>query len=195
MKTLVTSLLNEAVQVKQAALDDAALVEGVAQAAELLGKTVKQGGTVYCCGNGGSACDAMHFTEELVARYKRERLGVRAMHLMDAGTLTCWSNDYEFATVFQRQIETFCTEKDLLFVFSTSGNSDNALAALKTAKQKKCPAVLFAGKGGGACAPLADVALIVPANDTERIQEVHITIVHILCELLETELCPELLTS
>ena len=195
MKDKVTALFEEALRTKAAACEDETLMAGVAQTANLLGKTVKQGGTVYICGNGGSACDAMHFAEELVARYKRERKGVKAMHFMDPGTLTCWSNDYEFDSVFKRQVETFCTEKDLLITFSTSGNSGNVLAALEAAKQVSCPSIVLTGRDGGKAAPLAEVALVVPAEGTERIQEVHITIVHVLCELLETELCPDLLTA
>ena len=192
MKDSISALFEQAVKVKTAASQDAALLDGIVATAEALEKTVRQGGTVYTCGNGGSACDAMHFAEELVARYKRERLGVRAMHFMDPGTLTCWSNDYEFGTAFQRQVETFCTEKDLLIAFTTSGNSGNILTALEAAKEKSCTAVVLTGKDGGKAKALADISLIVPAQDTERIQEVHITIVHMLCELLETELCPEL---
>lgn len=195
MKDKIVTILQEAVLAKTAVLEDDALITGIVATLDLMGKTINAGGVFYMCGNGGSACDAMHFTEELVARYKRHRIGVKAMHFMDGGTLTCWSNDYTFETVFQRQVETFCSDRDALFAFSTSGNSVNICAALEAARIKNCPSVLFTGKDGGMASPIADISLIVPQQNTERIQEVHITLVHTLCELLETEVCPALLNA
>lgn len=149
---------------------------------------VQAGGRIYSCGNGGSACDSMHLTEELVARYLRERPGIAAHHLQDASTITCWSNDYDFDSVFERQVETLMTSNDILFGFSTSGNSANISRALAAAKKKGAQTVLFSGKTGGACLEHADHSFVISSEVTSHIQEAHITLVHIICDLLEQEL-------
>lgn len=186
MQDTIASLLSASAALKERIAADKGLLASLAHAATQLMKTVKGGGTIYSCGNGGSTCDAMHFTEELVARYKRERPGIKAMHLHDPSTLTCWSNDYGFETVFARQVETFCGEGDTLVGFSTSGNSPNIIAAVKAAKARGTATIGMLGKDGGKLAGLCDIPIIVPADATERIQEVHITFVHIFCELIET---------
>ena len=165
-----------------------AFLKGVESAARQLAKTAKSGGVIYACGNGGSACDAAHLAEELVARYKRERPGIKAMHFSDPGTLTCWSNDYEFVSVYERQAQTFCGKSDTLIAISTSGNSENILRAAKAAKAAGTYVIGLTGRDGGKLATLCDCALVVPAKETERIQEAHITVIHIWCELLETAL-------
>lgn len=129
----------------------------------------------------------MHLVEELVARYKRERPGVRAHHFGDPSTLTCWSNDYSFEGAYERQVKTFCGPNDLLIAISTSGNSKNIVRAVTAAKALGTYVVGFLGKDGGVLKPLCNTAIVVPSSETERIQEVHITIIHILCELLETQ--------
>ncbi len=182
--------------IKQILLDSASLktslasrpdfVAAIARSAEVLHQSIQTGGTIFACGNGGSTCDAMHLTEELVARYKRNRPGIKAMHFMDPSVLSCWSNDFSFEDAFRRYAETFCTDKDTLIAISTSGNSKNVLHAAHAAKSKGTKVIGLVGKDGGALAPLCDVALTVPTSATERIQEVHITIIHIWCELLET---------
>lgn len=174
--------------VKLALIEQAGKIAGVAEA---LLSVVRGGGTIFTCGNGGSACDAMHFVEELVARYLRERPGIRAQHLLDPGTLTCWANDYNFAGVFERQVETFLTEKDALVVFSTSGNSENILRALAAANNRGVLTIALLGRSGGAAKSLVKHALIMPSDSTANIQEGHITVVHLLCELLETALFPD----
>lgn len=149
-------------------------------------KCIKSGGTIFACGNGGSSNDAMHFVEELVARYKRERRGIKAMHFMDPAVLTCWSNDYDYATAFERQAQTFCGKNDILLAISTSGNSANVNKAVAVCKKNKAKTIALTGKDGGTLKNLADICFVVPANETERIQEVHITLIHIFCELIET---------
>lgn len=161
---------------------------GIIQLIDKLSDCVKAGGRIYSCGNGGSACDSMHFTEELVARYLRERPGIAAQHLQDVGTLTCWSNDYEFETAFQRQVETLVKKGDFLFAFSTSGGSRNICLALEAAKKQGATTVLMGGKNGGAAKEYADISLIVSSETTSHIQEAHITFVHIICDLLEQRL-------
>ena len=188
----VSQLCTEAIEAKKNALEDPAVQRNILSSAQLLAKTIISGGTVYACGNGGSACDAMHFCEELIAQYKRERPGVKAMHFMDNSTLTCWGNDHGFTQAYERYAETFCGKKDLLVAISTSGNSENVILAAKAALKRGTKVVVLTGKGGGKLARLGDVVINIPLQDTERIQESHITCIHIWCELLETGLVPSL---
>lgn len=171
------------------------LAPAVARTAGRAAAAFRAGNRLYACGNGGSACDAMHLVEELVARYKRDRPGLPAHHLLDAPTLTCWSNDYDFATAFRRQVEAMVRPGDVLVAISTSGASANVLAAAAAAKERGAVVVGLLGRGGGAIAPLCDEALVVPAAATERIQEAHITLIHLLCELVERELFPGSVTE
>ncbi len=150
------------------------------------------GKRLYACGNGGSACDAMHLVEELVARYKLDRPGLPAHHLMDASTLTCWSNDYEFRTIFRRQVETHGKPGDVLVAISTSGNSENVLEAIDAASAAGLLTVGLTGKDGGRMRGICDELVIVPSDATERIQEGHITIIHLWCELIERMLFGDL---
>ena len=193
----------DAEQVIHSALEESARVTlalremtpAVLRAAGLLAGAFRAGNRLYACGNGGSACDAMHLVEELVARYKRDRPGLPAHHLLDAPTLTCWSNDYEFATAFRRQVEAMVRPGDVLVAISTSGGSANVLAAAEAARERGAVVVGLLGRGGGAVAPLCTEALVVPADATERIQEAHITLIHLLCELVERELFPGSVTD
>jgi len=137
----------------------------------------------------------MHLVEELVARYKRDRPGLPAHHLLDAPTLTCWSNDYDFATAFRRQVEAMARPGDVLVAISTSGSSANVLAAVEAARERGAVVVGLLGRDGGAIGPRCDEALVVPAQATERIQEAHITLIHLLCELVERELFPGSVTD
>ena len=180
--------LEESLAIRQALISDDDFKDSFSKACELLLTCRIAGGTIYMAGNGGSACDAMHFYEELVGRYSKERVGIKAQHLMDAGYLTCWTNDYNYETVFSRQIETHCESKDLLIVLTTSGNSANILKAIQAAKAKNVPVVLLTGKDGGKAKQVASVSLVVPAERTDRIQEVHITLIHSFCEFLEQDL-------
>ena len=184
---IFNSALEDSVSLRNNLLLDVNFRKEFKRACEVLLATRLTGGTIYACGNGGSACDAMHFTEELVARYAKERIGFKAQHFMDVGTMTCWANDYSYETIFSRQVETFCTSKDVLIVFTTSGNSANILNALRIAKEKMVPSIFLGGKDGGKAKNLADISLIVPANRTDRIQELHITLVHCFCEFLELD--------
>jgi D-sedoheptulose 7-phosphate isomerase len=162
----------------------------IARIADSIVATCSSGGTVYACGNGGSTCDAMHLVEELVARYSRERPGIRAQHFCDPSTITCWANDYEFDSVFERQVKTFLNKNDILVAFSTSGNSENIVRALKAAKEIGAKTIVLSGKDGGKSKSLASECLIVPSESTAHIQESHIAVVHILCEHLENSLFP-----
>ena len=132
----------------------------------------------------------MHLAEELVARYDRERPGIPAQHLLDVGTMTCWANDYDYNSVFRRQIETLLTPKDALVVFSTSGNSANILEALDAAKSRGAVTVALLGKSGGKAKTGASHAIVVDSQITAHIQEAHIALVHIICAQLEDTLYP-----
>lgn len=184
----ISELLSNSAELKSTLSKDHAFLESVSKGAKIIIDCIKSGGTIYVCGNGGSACDAMHFVEELVARYKRDRRGFRAMHFMDASTLTCWSNDYDYSSAFERQAETFCQKNDVLVAISTSGKSTNINAAAEAAKIKGSKVIALTGKSGGELKNLCDVGVIVKSEATERIQEVHITVIHIWCELIETQL-------
>lgn len=181
------SALRESGALKQAIAADTAFISKLTLAAERLKKVSSGGGTIYVCGNGGSSCDSMHFVEELVARFKRERPGIRAMHFVDSSTLTCWGNDYDFSGVFERYAQTFCTKLDALVAISTSGNSENVLKAVSAARKQGSFTLGLSGRDGGKLAAACDLALIVPHDATERIQEVHITLIHCLCEALEAQ--------
>jgi D-sedoheptulose 7-phosphate isomerase len=181
----IKQILLQGVEIRKSVANDSSIIQSIHSASESLIECIKQGGTIYACGNGGSSNDAMHLTEELVARYKRERPGIRAMHFMDAAVLTCWSNDYNFESVFERQVNTFCTKKDVLIAISTSGNSKNILKAAEAAKKIGTKVIGLSGKDGGELKETSDISIIIPAQETERIQEMHITVIHIFCELIE----------
>jgi D-sedoheptulose 7-phosphate isomerase len=185
MQKLIEDYIKESSRVKLTLLSQ---TETILKIAQLLVEVSKNGGEIVSCGNGGSACDAIHFTEELVARYLRERPGIRARHLCDPGILTCWGNDYSFDGVFQRQVEALMTSRDALVVFTTSGNSKNVLLALEAARKIGVKTVALLGKGGGKAKDLADLSCIVDSDVTSHIQESHEAIMHILCDIVERTL-------
>lgn len=186
--TIIEDALTESARVKTALREQAPVI---ARIAERMVRSFREGGRVYACGNGGSACDAMHLVEELVARYKRDRPGLPAHHLLDAATLTCWSNDYEFATVFARQVEAMARPGDVLVAISTSGRSRNVLLAVEAANARGATTIGLTGGDGGEMPGACSETLIAPSEATERIQEAHIAVIHLLCELVERSLFPE----
>ena len=158
----------------------------IAEMVTQLVETFTNGGKLLVMGNGGSAADAQHFVAEIVGRFKMERRGLPAIALStDTSILTAIGNDYGFDRVFHRQIEALAAPGDLVVGISTSGNSPNVLLALELAREKGCRTVGLLGKDGGSIKSVCDLALIVPTNDTPRVQEGHITIIHIVCDLLE----------
>jgi len=161
----------------------------IAEMVELMVDTFQRGGKVLVMGNGGSAADAQHFVAEIVGRFKMERRGLPALALStDTSILTAIGNDYGFDRIFSRQVEALAATGDLVIGISTSGNSPNVLLALQLARETGCRTVGLLGKDGGSIKDVCDLALIVPTNDTPRVQEVHITIIHIVCDLLEKTL-------
>ena len=189
MTETLKAIFNRSAEVKSKIANDAQLLRSVDMAAKKMLEVIRSGGTIYSCGNGGSTCDSMHLTEELIARFKRDRPGIKAMHFHDPGAITCWSNDYGYDTLFERYVKTFCGVNDCLVAISTSGNSPNILKAIHAARACGTFTIGLGGKDGGQMKDLCDIALIAPATETERIQECHITIIHAWCELIETALC------
>ncbi|MBL7669255.1 MAG: D-sedoheptulose 7-phosphate isomerase [Bdellovibrionaceae bacterium] len=161
------------------------------QFSTLLIETFRKGATVFSCGNGGSHCDAMHFAEELTGRYRKDRRPLGALALGDSSHVTCVSNDYGFKYIFSRQVEALARSGDVLIGLSTSGNSENVLLAFEAAKAKGVKTVALLGRDGGKLKNLADLAIVVPSQTSDRIQEVHIKLIHIVIETVERELFPE----
>ena len=158
-------------------------VEAVAQA---ICRSLEAGGRVYAFGNGGSAADAQHFTAELVGRYRRERRPLPAVALTtDPSAVTCIGNDYAFADLFARQVEGLVRPGDAVVGITTSGNSENVLRGLEAARRLGAVTVALTGGTGGRVRPLADHALVVPSATTARIQEMHILMIHMICERID----------
>jgi D-sedoheptulose 7-phosphate isomerase len=158
----------------------------IAEMVTLLAETFTNGGKLLVMGNGGSAADAQHFVAEIVGRFKMERQALPAIALStDTSILTAIGNDYGFERVFHRQVEALAMPGDLVVGISTSGNSPNVLQALELARERGCRTAGLLGRDGGAIKDACDLALIVPSSDTPRVQEGHITIIHIVCDLLE----------
>jgi D-sedoheptulose 7-phosphate isomerase len=155
--------------------------------AHALRECLARGGTVYTCGNGGSAAEAMHLAEELIGRYRGNRSPHRAICLnADPTALTCIANDFGFESVFARQCEALAQPGDLLVVFSTSGNSENIVQALQAAQRRGAVTVGLLGRNGGRCEPLVNHPLVVASDDAAHIQESHQVALHLLCEAIET---------
>ena len=168
----------------------AAQTPAIAGAAEAMIKTLRGGGKVMLCGNGGSAADAQHLAAELVGRYRKDRAPLAALALtVDTSALTAIANDYAFEEVFARQIAGLGRPGDLLLALSTSGDSANVLAAVAAARANGIATIALTGAGGGQLAPLADLAIRVPAARSNAVQELHIAVGHILCGIVEDALC------
>ena len=161
----------------------------IAVIGQLMVDVLAQGGTIYWCGNGGSAADSQHLAAELVGRFKGDRRALRSAALStDSSVLTCVANDYSYDSIFSRQIEALGRFGDLLVGISTSGNSGNVLKAFEAAKQLGLHTVGLLGKDGGKAKGMADHAVVIPSNATARIQESHILIGHTFCDLIEAGL-------
>lgn len=161
----------------------------IAALASLLVDGLKSGNKILVMGNGGSAADSQHFVAEIVGRFKLERRALPAIALStDTSILTAIGNDYGFDAIFSRQVEAHAVAGDVVVGISTSGNSPNVLKALQLARERGCRTVGLLGRDGGSIKAVCDLALVMPSSDTPRIQEGHITIIHIVCDLLEKAL-------
>ena len=161
----------------------------ISQAINLIATCYKDKGKTLWCGNGGSSSDCLHAVGELVGRFKLERRALPAITLgAELSTNTAIANDYEFANIFSRGIEAHGKSGDILIGISTSGNSENIIQAVKRAKELNIKTIGLLGKGGGRIKDLVDLSIVIPSNSTPRIQEMHILVIHIICELVEKEL-------
>lgn len=186
--SLISAELNQAAEVLQGFLKDENNLKNIEAAAKAIADSIKQGGKVISCGNGGSHCDAMHFAEELTGRYRDNRKAIPAICVSDPSHISCVSNDFGYEFVFSRYLEALGNKGDVLLGISTSGNSANIIRAAQTAKEKGMKVIILSGKDGGKLASLADIELRVPHfGYADRIQEVHIKIIHILILLIEKE--------
>jgi D-sedoheptulose 7-phosphate isomerase len=185
LKTFISDLEQHQAVIKQLA-DCSDVIEA---AGELLIKTLKQGGKLLLCGNGGSAADCQHIAAEFVVRYEKKRQALAAIALTtDSSILTAHANDFDFETVFSRQVEAIANEKDCLVAISTSGNSKNILKAVQAATLKGMTVIALTGCEGGELSPQATVSIIVPSTVTARVQEAHILIGHWWCGAIEEAL-------
>ncbi|CAE6909835.1 Catalyzes the isomerization of sedoheptulose 7-phosphate in D-glycero-D-manno-heptose 7-phosphate [Vibrio sp. B1FLJ16] len=186
---LIRNELNEAAEVLNKFLSDDHNIAQIEAAAKMIADSFKQEGKVLSCGNGGSHCDAMHFAEELTGRYRDNRPGYAGIAISDPSHLSCVSNDFGYDFVFSRYVEAVGRKGDVLFGLSTSGNSGNILKAIEAAKAKGMKTIALTGKDGGKMAGLADIEIRVPHfGYADRIQEVHIKIIHIVIQLIEKEM-------
>lgn len=183
---LIEQQLREAAQVLENFISKPQNLEQIEQAAQLMAKSLEAGGKLISCGNGGSHCDAMHFAEELTGKFREERRPLAALAISDPSHMSCTANDYGFEYVFSRYLKALGQKGDVLLAISTSGNSNNVLRAAEVAKQQGIAVVALTGKNGGKLAELADVEIRVQHGGyADRIQEVHIKIIHILIQRIE----------
>lgn len=188
---VVRAALSEAYDALTALLADEALQAEVARAGALLADTFRQGGKVYACGNGGSMCDAMHFAEELTGRYRDDRPGYPAVAIADASHLSCVGNDYGYEQVFARYVQAHGRAGDVLLAITTSGTSRNVVAAADKARELGVKVIALTGRPNTPITERADIAIVTPAGRyADRVQELHIKVIHILIELVERELAP-----
>ncbi len=184
--TTITHELQESATVLENFLSHSATIHTIENAAFVLADAIQNGKKIISCGNGGSHCDAMHFAEELSGRYREHRKGLPAIAISDVSHITCTGNDYGFDQIFSRFVEALGQPGDVLLAISTSGNSTNILRAVETAKGQGMKVIALTGKNGGKLAGLADVEIRVPhMGYADRIQEIHIKVIHILILLIE----------
>ncbi len=189
---IVRATLTEARGALDALLADPAMLAEIARAGELLAATFAAGGKVYSCGNGGSMCDAMHFAEELTGRYRDDRPGYAAVSISDPSHLSCVGNDYGYEQVFARYLAAHGRAGDVLLAISTSGTSRNVVAAASKARELGVKVIALTGRPGTPITQLADIAIVTPGGKyADRVQELHIKVIHILIELVERRLAPQ----
>jgi D-sedoheptulose 7-phosphate isomerase len=180
----------DSIAVKQQSLE--VLIEPIHRAGEAMVNSLLKNGKILSCGNGGSAGDAQHFSAELLNRFEKERPGLPAMALTtDSSTLTAIANDYSYEEIFSKQVSALGQAGDVLLAISTSGNSANVAAAMKAAQERKMLTVVLSGNDGGLMTGLLgnqDIEIRVPSNRTARIQEVHLVVIHCLCDFIDTQL-------
>jgi D-sedoheptulose 7-phosphate isomerase len=190
-KTIWQNSLQEASLLLNQFLNEPGSLGLLEQFSQVLIKAYEAKASVFICGNGGSHCDAMHFAEELTGRYQKDRRPLGALALGDASHVTCVTNDYGFEHIFSRQLEALARKGDILIGLSTSGNSKNLIVAFEKAKTLGISTVALLGKGGGPLKAVSDLSIVVPGKTSDRIQEIHMTILHTVIETIERRLFPE----
>jgi D-sedoheptulose 7-phosphate isomerase len=190
MSTVASGLIQSALEEAASGLDRLRRDTGALAAIEAAGAVLAQGfaagNRVYSCGNGGSMCDAMHFAEELTGRFRRDRRPLAALAISDPGHLTCTANDFGYQEIFARFVQAHGRPGDVLVAISTSGSSANVLAAAEAARERSMPVIALTGRAGSPLARLAQVEVCTPAGRfADRVQELHIKVIHVLIELVE----------
>ena len=189
---VVRAGLQEAASALNGLLSNTSAMQAVADAGALIASTLKAGGRIYSCGNGGSMCDAMHFAEELSGRFRQDRPAYAAMAISDPSHLSCVGNDYGYDQVFARFLQGHGREGDVLLAISTSGTSKNVLAAAQVARQLGVKVIGLTGKPATPLVEMSDIAVITPGGKfADRVQELHIKVIHLLIELTERALAPQ----
>lgn len=186
---LIENRIRDSIETKQKVLNNKKILDTIQRASDLIVESYNKDGKVFLCGNGGSASDALHIAGELLGRFQKERRAIPAIALnADVASMTAIANDYGYERIFARAVEGYMTRADILIGISTSGNSENVYQAFLKAGEIGSKTIALLGKEGGKIKDIVDVAIIVPSNVTARIQESHIMIGHIICELIEEKL-------
>ncbi len=182
----ILDLIKEDIAIKSRILNNQSFLQNLKEIIDIINKAFGNGGKILIAGNGGSAADAQHFTAEIVGKFEKQRKAYPAIALTtNSSILTALSNDYGFDTVFSRQIEALAERKDIFIGISTSGKSANLIKAVEAAKKKGVFTICLLGKNGGELKNLADKVLVVPSEETPRIQEAHLMLLHIICQEIE----------
>lgn len=186
---VICERINQSIEIKQNIVRDKEILYTISNVVEAMVETIMNGGKILTCGNGGSASDALHMVGEIVGRFQKERKPWPAIALnADVATMTAISNDYGYDFIFERAVDAYMNSKDMIVGISTSGNSENVYRAILKAKKIGGKTIALLGKDGGKLKDSVDYPIVIPCDTTARVQEVHITIIHILCELLEEKL-------
>lgn len=190
-KQYIKNSLNEAQNVLNKFVADEQNIVLIEKAIAAMVASIQGDGRILACGNGGSMCDSMHFVEELTGRYRKDREPIAAMSMGDPSHITCVANDYGYEYIFSRHVQAWGRKGDTLLAISTSGNSQNVILAVEEAKKKDMKVVGLLGKSGGKLKDMVDVPVIVDCPITDRIQEIHIKLIHIFIEGIERHIVPE----
>ena len=191
MKESITKAFSAIYELVDKCLKEKNLIAGIEQISVLIAETFKNGNKVLICGNGGSSTDAMHFAEEFTGKFRKERKALPVIALTDPSHITCVANDYGFEDMFARGVEAYGKPGDILIGISTSGNSENVIKAFNKAENIGMKPIALLGKEGGLLKNVCDIELIVPGETTDRIQELHGIVLHIIIESVERILFPE----
>ncbi|MCO4792517.1 MAG: SIS domain-containing protein [Bacteriovoracaceae bacterium] len=191
MSQFIQDSLTEALSTIQSFIEDKENISKMDNAIELFVRSLSEDGRIFSCGNGGSMCDSMHFAEELTGRFRKDRKAIPAVAISDPSHLSCVANDYGYEFVFSRYLEGWAKSGDCLLAISTSGNSKNIIRAVEFAKSQGIKTVGLLGKSGGQLKDMVDIPLIVQSNVSDRVQEVHIKIIHTFIEGIERKIYPE----